>query len=371
MKRIILLTLILIGMQTGLYAGRLTQTEYNAAKTQFRKYCAGSYFFGADTTTAKTDYGVWISTDGILGVNKIKLYEAAGEQYLSFWEVLSLYSDEGSKRIASFADPIYFYTGLELEKTLWVGGNITAKQNILMDAGKTVDGRDVSVDGGILDGLNAATTQYMLYSEYDADNDGYVNKADSATYSDSTGNYTPAGDLNMNGYRIIGSSTIPYSPTSETLVTAKYVEDNSNFETLFIGTTTKQTSSTTFVPLLTTSSITWKTTGYHDCFFWGDFYIDTNKATMDIEVICSTDNFVSWNVLSATSKYLEKAGYVNIDLRVFAKGDFFEEGKQIKIRIEWKTDLGTISNYVNGTKSPRVLRHTRHVNKFLITEEEQ
>ena len=51
----------------------LSQVEYAPNYKQFRKYIAGSYYFGADTTTAKNDYGVMVSSDGFGEFKLLKL----------------------------------------------------------------------------------------------------------------------------------------------------------------------------------------------------------------------------------------------------------------------------------------------------------
>jgi len=463
---------ILVGLFLANFAfAALSQVEYNTTYTQYRKYMAASYFWGADTTTAKSDPGVWVSSNGSIGIGDITLYNYAGEQWCSFAELMTFYSITEGKNILTLGDASYLWVNLDVEplkkidgrdisvdgatldslsistgayltenssptltgkwdykNTVWISSSIEGTENLKLQGNryiemwtktgagiKTLVSKffddivefyvDVDIDGTLnmldnrithisttpISASDATSKEYvdylkslsMQYAEYDQDKDGYVNKADTATYALNSGTASyvsgnvdyainagtavfaqnsdnldgfdstnflqnPAtADEDMNGYRVINSSTIAYSTYSATLVTAKYVKDNvADLCKIVIGTTTVQTTSTSFVELGLRSSVFINREGTSLAESSLKISCSIKDVSVDFVLVCSTNPaFTVEETVGTSTFFVPKAdAEATIIMSSFKRLDTADINKIYYFRVMWRTEGGTITN---------------------------
>ena len=411
-KKKTILIIALLSMSIFVYASKITQIEYSAGKTQFIKYIAGSYFFGGSTTTAKSNPGVWISSNGIIGlignILMSPLKTVDGRDVSADGVTLDALSTSTGTYLTDKSSPTT--TGQwEFQKPVLISSGIEGTGDVVITGNrfveiwtKTAGGiknlvakffddiieiyTDVDIDGTLnmldnrithisttpLSASDATSKAYvdylesllMKYSEYDPEKDGYVNKADTATYahnsstsiySESTGNYIPTQNLDMFGFGIDNSTTIPYSPTSESLITAKYVYENAvNLKAIVIGTTAAETSNPNFELFGLSASCLVTKDGTMIAKIDGDMTASLKDTLIEYELRCSTSADYSGEIIVGVAKYNTAIAGESFPISISTHRYLDETniGKTFYYRVMWRTDNGTIANDNNYPDVP-------------------
>lgn len=377
MRKIIMILLL----ASSAYASKFAQVQWSTTTWQINKYISGSYNFGSSTTSAKSNYGVRISSNGFGYFNNLELLN---DRMFYFNEVLDFYSRHDGKTVISLGSPIV------------IEANMDFLGNMTMLSGKTIDGRDVSADGAKLDTLESdlydtqqATGTLMRYSQYDADKDGKVNYAvlsdtalyisglvSTATYSyhSATATYAvnsgtavfannsdtldgvhrtgymnnPAiADGNLNGYRITNSSTIAYSTYSATLVNANYVFKNTPYLLkIVIGTTTLTTTSSAFVEMGLRSTLKVNTVGTIVSYSYFKITNSVKNTLVDFEFRISTSpSYTSETVIGESTYFAPTADAVaTVSVQSSYQITADQLDKTFYTRVMWRTGGGTLTN---------------------------